>query len=258
LIFPCRIKGSERSKFAGRSYAHRGFHDNKEGPVENSLRAFQQAVEHDYGIELDIQLSKDGEIVVFHDDDLLRAAGIDEEVHNLNYEELKDIKIFRSDEVIPLFSDVLSLVDGKTPIIVELKAESNRALSYELCKKSFEMLRDYEGDYCIESFDPFIVGWFKKNAKAVVRGQLAMNRKRYYPVVKNVLAFMAGNLLLNFLGRPHFAAYSHEDRCFNLSVVKLLGGLRISWTVKDQETHDRLIKKSDGIIFEGYSPDSRW
>jgi len=258
LIFPKRAKKDDFKNLAKRSYAHRGFHDNEGGVPENTLAAFKKAKELGYGIEMDLQLSKDKKLVVFHDDTLLRAATKDERIYELDYEELKKIKIFESDETIPLFSEVLSVIGGSVPLIIEIKQENGRQWSYETCRIAYEELKKYKGVYCVESFDPFLVLWFKKNAPGIVRGQLSMAAKRYEGALTKLSSFIASAFLLNFLSRPHFVAYAHEDNSVGLFLYRLFGGMTVKWTVTDKARHEKLQKKCDAIIFEGYTPEPEW
>ena len=122
LVAPKRADKSRRAAFRGYAYAHRGLYEADQSVPENSLAAFRRAVEAGYGIELDLQLSADGQVVVFHDDKLLRVCGVDQRVDAYRYEALCEFKLFDSAENIPLFSDVLKIVAGKVPLIVELKA----------------------------------------------------------------------------------------------------------------------------------------
>jgi len=160
------------------------------------------AAEQRYGIELDVQLSKDGEVVVFHDATLNRVCGVDSRVDAKNYAELKTLGLAGSDQTIPLFSEVLKCIDGRGPLLVELKTgPKNR----ELCRKTMDLLSKYEGQYCIESFDPRIVMWFRFHAPKVFRGQLACRPRDYEPEdASRPVAFILGNCLMDFLGRPQF------------------------------------------------------
>ena len=139
-------------------YAHRGYHDKPAIP-ENSMAAFRRAVEHGYGAELDVHLMKDGTLAVIHDGSLKRTAGADVEIEDLTAEDLAQYRLEESDEKIPLFDEVLELFEGKTPLIIEVKVERENyaALSEAVAKR----LDSYTGDYCIESFDPRAVAWFK-------------------------------------------------------------------------------------------------
>jgi len=137
LIFPSRASGTARAPFENRAYAHRGLSTADQSVPENSLPAFHRAVEAGYGVELDVQLTRDGYIVVLHDDDLKRACGVEDSVCDHTLAELRAMKLFGTEEEIPLFADVLRIFDGKQPLIVELKYGPNWK---ELCAAVKEML----------------------------------------------------------------------------------------------------------------------
>ncbi len=235
------------------SYAHRGLYLKDQTVSENSVAAFRRAVEHGYGAELDVQLSADGKVVVFHDDDLKRMCGVDKPVNALTYAELKELPLGKGIERIPLFTEVLETVGGKVPLIVELKSGKQNA---ELCGKTLEILKKYNGPYCIESFDPRIVRWFKKNAPKIVRGQLS-DQYRNAPSVPAVLRFLLKNLCGNFLAKPHFIAYRHEDAkdCLNFRLCKnWFHLLTVAWTVRDGDDLEMIKRQFDLIIFEHFLP----
>ena len=157
LIAPARRDREKTAPFYGRNFAHRGLHKLDKSVPENSIPAFDAAARIGYGIELDVRLSADGRVVVFHDDDLKRICGVDARVDELSWDELSTLKLCGTPNHIPLFSEVLAVIDGRCPIIVELKRGRRHA---ELCRKTYELLRSYKGRYCVESFDPRIVFWF--------------------------------------------------------------------------------------------------
>lgn len=234
-----------------RSFAHRGLFKKDQSIPENSMPAFQRAVDGNYGIELDVALTKDDQVVVFHDDNLKRMTGVDKKVNELTYEEFKLIKLGETENHAPLFEDVLKLVDGRVPLIVELKNGKKNEL---LCTKVYEMLKSYRGNYCIESFSPFIVRWFKKNAPEIIRGQLSMRYKEDKTLSK-FAHFGLENLLLNFMGRPNFIAYRHTDcnkLCFHLN--RQFGVVTIAWTIESQGEMDKAMKDFDSIIFQYFTP----
>ena len=138
-------------------YAHRGLHG--ETVPENSLLAFDLAAKEEYGIELDVQLSADGEVMVFHDYRLARMTGCEKKLCELTAAELSGLRLKGTDEKIPTFREVLALVDGRVPLLVELKGESTDT---SLCPKVAELLREYGGAYCIESFNPLLLGKMRK------------------------------------------------------------------------------------------------
>lgn len=233
-------------------YAHRGLHNKDKTIPENSLTAFSKAVEAGYGMELDINLTTDNQVVVFHDDTLLRVCGVDKAVADCSYEELMQYRLLGTDEKIPLLSEVLELVGGHVPLVVELKHTKR---NNELCEKAAQLLDEYEGPYCIESFHPGIVKWFHKNRPNIIRGQLSAGLKNYkgLPMYQGVLL---SSLLTNFMTRPHFAAYKHEDthHKLRLNLYKLLGGKLIAWTVRDTDDIKYCENYFDTIIFEFFTP----
>ena len=187
--------------FYGRNYAHRGLHSRDKSVPENSLTAFRLAAEAGYGIELDIQLSKDGQVVVFHDDTLDRVCGVHGRVDAFTLEELRGMRLCGTDERIPLLTEVFAVVAGRSPFIIELKTGPRNA---ELCEKGLALMRAYDGPYCVESFDPRIVGWFKKHAPDLLRGQLAGPPKTYdnMPAAGGlVLGNLLGNVCLLYTSR---------------------------------------------------------
>lgn len=151
LIAP-RMRGKpDRTPLLGVLYAHRGLFDNDTDAPENSLPAFRKAIEAGYGIELDVQLSKDGVPVVFHDASLKRMCGVNGKVWEYSLSELKQMKLAHSDAVIPTFAEVLDAVNGKVPLIIEYKLDVPQT---EVCRLVNEQLLTYPGAYCIESFHP--------------------------------------------------------------------------------------------------------
>ncbi|MEG2677372.1 MAG: glycerophosphodiester phosphodiesterase family protein [Oscillospiraceae bacterium] len=254
LVFPTRVSKEQREIFANRCYAHRALYDNKTDRPENSLPAFEAAMRAGYGCELDVQFTKDKKLIVFHDNDFLRSSGVDKKVWELTYDEIKQIKLFESSESVPLFSEVLSTINGREPLIVEIKAEQLTNEWYsELCDATLQMLRGYRGDFCVESFHPVVVRWFKKNAPDVVRGQL-VNARRSSPNINPIIVFPVEQLITGFLTRPHFIAYKEQDRNLALRIVQKLGAMSVMWTVRTQERQNELCKAEDAIIFESYTP----
>ena len=252
LLAPGRAPDSKKAPFVGRNFAHRGLHTEDQSVPENAMHAFALAAEAGYGMELDVQLSKDGQVVVFHDDTLDRVCGVASRVDALDYDELKKLPLFGTAERIPLFSEVLSLVNGRTPLIVELK---NGPRNDELCEKTWEMLRRYPGAYCIESFNPLIVAWFRFHAPTVLRGQLAQLPEEYVRGGRSAAeGFLLGNTLLNVAARPQFIAYRIGPRPFAVRFAEALGAMPVGWTSHDRESE----KGRDAVIFEYYRPEIRY
>ncbi len=253
LIAPSSRKHKFTQDFFKFYYAHRGFHDNESDAPENSLKSFELAVNEGYGMEFDIQLSKDEKVVVFHDDTTDRMCGIKGKVSDFTYEELNKMKLLKSEETIPLFEDMLKVVDGKTPLIIELKGMSEKVST--LCKKTDEILKDYKGIYCIESFNPNVVKWYKENRPEVMRGQLSCHFPREY--VKGFKYTALEYLLQNFATKPDFIAYQHKQYN-NLSFKicrKLFKSTTVAWTILNQEEFTKAKENFDIYIFEGFKPE---
>lgn len=249
MLAPGRASRRQKAPFHGRNFAHRGLHTSSRSVPENSLEAFRLAAGHGYGIELDVQLSKDGRVVVFHDDTLDRVCGVHGRVDDFDYKELAQMKLCGSEWGIPLFEDVLRTVNGRAPIICELKTGPHNA---ELCRKTYDLISSYRGDICIESFDPRIVAWFRFHGKDLVRGQLATLPSQYPDDVTGgkVFAFLAGHTLLNFLGRPHFIAYEVGRQPLSVRLAQRLGAMKVGWTSHDAKNE----QGKDVVIFEYYKP----
>lgn len=237
----------------GWSYAHRGLHGG--GVPENSLEAFRRARDAGYGMELDVHLLADGSLGVMHDANLKRTTGREGFMEDLTAETLKDYRLEGTDQTIPLFSEVLSLVDGKVPLIVELKCERNNFP--ELCRRTCEMLDGYNGVFCMESFDPRCIYWLRKNRPELIRGQLAEN---YFASTTSrlpwYLKLVLSNQILNFLVFPDFVAYKFRDRK-NLGVFlarKLWGAQGVTWTLRSRQEHDAAVSEGWIPIFENYMP----
>jgi len=245
LILPYKPGKKLTVPFYGKNFAHRGLYEKDQSIPENSLPAFDRACLHGYGMELDVQLSRDGEVVVFHDDGLKRMCGIDKQVDELDYEELKKLSLHGTDERIPLFTEVLATVNGRTPMIVELKSGRRND---ELCLKTLRLLEKYNGDYCVESFDPAIVAWFRFHAPHIMRGQLAQQPGVYkMPFIKRTIV---GCTLMNFAARPNFIAYRIGKKPFPVKIAEALGAVKVAWTSHSEETE----KDFDVVIFEHYLP----
>ena len=158
-LAPGRLPPKTSSRLWTTAYAHRGLHTKDCRIPENSLAAFSAAAAAGYGIELDLQLTADGEVVVFHDDNLLRLCGIDRAVADCTWQELQQFNLCESREKIPLFSEVLTLVNGRVPLLVELKTGSNNK---QLCKRRHSCWIIIKA-FLYRIISSGIVLWFKKN-----------------------------------------------------------------------------------------------
>lgn len=236
-------------------YAHRGYHDKPQVP-ENSLAAFRRAVERGWGAELDVHLMKDGALAVIHDSSLLRTAGADVDIEDLTASDLEQYRLEGTHEKIPLLDEVLDLFEGKTPLIIELKAArgNHRALAEAVCRR----LDRYTGLFCIESFDPFTLQDVKNLRPDICRGQLSQDFVHDRSGLSLPKAFIAGNLLLNFLTRPDFIAYKFSHRKKGCVAVcrDIWKAQIVHWTLTTKE--ELLTAEREGAlsIFEQFDPEA--
>ncbi|MBQ6431408.1 MAG: glycerophosphodiester phosphodiesterase [Oscillospiraceae bacterium] len=241
---------------AAYSYAHRGLHDIERGLPENSLRAFRLAAEYGYGAELDVHLSKDGRLVVMHDESLKRTAGVDRNIADCTAQELDCLRLQGTDEKIPYLEEVLPIFEGRTPLVIEIKAfNKNHA---ELTQRVCELLDRFPKlQFCIESFDPRVLLWLKKRRPAIVRGQLAANFIKERSGLSPITALLLTHLCMNALTLPHFVAYRFEDRaCLGAAVSRRVWGVQeFSWTLRTVQAVNESKKNGALPIFEHCRPE---
>lgn len=247
-------KSRDTAPFDRTTYAHRGLHTNDGRVPENSLAAFQAAAQAGYGVELDIQLTADKKIVVFHDSNLKRMCGVDKRIDEMTYAALSELYLLDSDQHIPLLSEVLEVLDGAT-----LLCEFKTARSYfdtSLCKAALPHLDSYKGSVCIESFNPFMVRWFRRNAPEYIRGILSKNYEK--GEVAPALRFPLSSLFGNWMCHPDFIAYQHTDhKQFFFRLCRWFSPMTVAWTVHTPAEETDAKRHFDAIIFEGYLPDEK-
>lgn len=251
-IMPRMINRPDTSLFKKKYFAHRGLHDNAGEAPENSMAAFCKAVEAGYGMELDVHVTKDGIPVIFHDFKLERICGAKGVIEDYTYEELQQFTLCSSEEKIPRLEELLSMVQGRVPLIIEIKSEK---ADVSECAIIDRMLRGYEGEYCIESFNPMVLLWFRINHNNVVRGQLASNF-RIDGENRSVLYFFLTHLMLNFVTKPDFIAYNHRFReePGRRICKRLYKKPAAAWTVKNSLELNEIKDEFDVFIFEGFEP----
>ncbi|PKM73576.1 MAG: glycerophosphodiester phosphodiesterase [Firmicutes bacterium HGW-Firmicutes-16] len=247
LVAPDKVSKDKCTPFTGRNYAHRGLHNIDKTVPENSLSAFAAAAAIGYGVELDVHITRDGKLVVIHDGDTKRVCGFNGIVEEMTWDELSKLRLFETEYGIPLLSEVLEVMGTQCPVIIELKrGVRNR----ELCEKTYALMRKYDGRYCVESFDPRIVAWFRHHAPEVLRGQLASDPIEMAKDTNKLSAFAVGNLLTNFLSRPNFIAYGLGRKPLIVKLCEKMGAMKVAWVAKDS-TYE---KTNDAVIFEHYIP----
>lgn len=217
--------------------AHRGLHNDKIG--ENTILSFEKAISKKYIIELDLNLTSDNEVVVYHDSNLKRLTGIDKNINDLTYNEIKKITL-KTGEHIPKFSEVLKVIDGKVPLLIELKIDNKvGALEREVVK----YLDNYEGKFAIQSFNPLTLYWFKKHRKNYIRGQL-VTLEYSFNFITN---FVCKHMVLNPLTKPDFISIN-KKRLPNQKIRNKY--ILIGWTIRNESEFNKYRNYCDNLICE--------
>ncbi len=249
LIFPGMERKRDIWKFRGTQWAHRGLHDKSRGIPENSMAAFQEAVKEKRGIELDIHLTKDQKLVVFHDDTLQRMCGVSGTVEEKTWEELKDLRLLDTAETIPMLGDVLHLVQGKVPILIEVKLLT---WDMEICRCLAREMKKYKGVVLVQSFNSLVLRWMKKNQNQILRGQLSSDLVKSEKTPHYMFRFCVKYLLSNCICRPDFISYKMEDsRNVSLWIQKHVFHIPIAaWTLHGEKMMQQAKSRFDMYIFE--------
>lgn len=251
-IAPAKSRPEQRRPFEKRNCAHRGLYDAAKGIPENSLAAFRAAAEHGYGVELDTRLTKDGAVVIAHDGDLFRMTGKHAIVEESTLAELQQLSLQGTAETVPLFADALKILCGAgVPVIVEVKT-TPKARREALCSAVLEIMDRFDGDLCVESFDPFIVRWFRRHAPELLRGQLTSQANDLG--LSPFMGFLASRVMFNCLGRPQFIAHHVGKKSLSVRVCEALGAMRVCWTAHDRTQEPQ----NDTVIFEHFLPPTRF
>ncbi|NLZ46207.1 MAG: glycerophosphodiester phosphodiesterase [Clostridiales bacterium] len=230
--------------------AHRGlFNDNY---PENSLSAFKNAVLNGIAIELDVRLTKDCKIVVFHDSDLNRMTGIDAELSDFTYEQLSILNLSNTNEHIPTLSQVLKLVDGKVPIFIEIKGGAPIGT---LEKRLDKLMKSYKGSWSVMSFNPFRLMWFNRHASHVTRGQLVSCFKKKMSLKYISRKICSKPTVWKYISKPNFIAY--DLRC--IGVKPIIDAFEnncefLTWTASNEELLTQALKFSKSVIFDNIDP----
>lgn len=224
--------------------AHRGLWNDE--IKENSISAYQNAVNNGYAIEIDLYSSTDGELFCFHDQTLDRMTGEKGNIFDKTAEELNTLRLLDSQEKIPTFDELLQIVNGKVPILIELKNQPNNDYIDNVVKK----LLEYKGEFAIQSFDPTYIKRVKDLAPQFIRGILGT--KTYSKPLPFIKRLVVKNMLLNFLIKPDFISYSFED--LPLKKRKTKNKCLITWTVTTEEDYLKVKGMVDNVIFEKFVP----
>lgn len=252
MIWPGK-KRPEMEKYKNVKYAHRGLHDDNK--AENSMSAFAAAKEKGFGIELDVRLSKDGELMVFHDETLTRVVGIEGKVIDYTADELAKMSLLGTADGVPTLRQVLDLIDGAVPLLIEIKMGNGES---GVAEKFIEVIEGYKGDYIVESFNPIALKIVRRERPDILRGILSAEYMKDEKYQGKLLYRLAQNLALNFLMRPDFIAYDKKGYAVpSLGFIRrVFGTPLITWTIKSQKEEDEAIGHGfDTVIFENYIPE---
>jgi len=227
----------------GVSFAHRGLWG--EGAPENSLSAFAEAAARGLGIECDVQLTADGEAVVFHDFDLARLTGADGAVIERTAAQLSEIPFTGRNETIPSLRAMLDTIQGRVPLLIELKSRAAWPID-RLCAAVQRDLAGYRGAHAVMSFDPRAPAWFAQAAPATARGLIVSEengRGARHAVQRHLALWRA---------RPDFLAYDVRDLPSRFAAMQRQRGLAVAtWTVRSPELLARAHAHADAQIAEG-------
>jgi len=231
-----------------RPIAHRGFHRGREVP-ENSLLAFERAIARQHPIELDIQLLVDGDLAVFHDKSLTRLTGKPGTIADQTVHTLKQFCLYNTEQTIPSLDEVLAFINGRVPVLIEIKNEGRVG---QLEASLLKTLTIYRGEFAVQSFNPLSLRWFKRHAPEIVRGQLSSDFNGA-PVPWH-FSLAHSNLLFNWASQPHFIAYDLRAlpklsttlaKCaFNIPLI--------TWTVRNPTDQAKALTCADNYIFDAF------
>ncbi len=235
-------------------YAHRGFHDKPEIP-ENSMAAFLRAAEHGFPVEFDVHLLSDGGLAVFHDEDLERETGVKGRIEDETAGTIGRLRLEGTDERIPSFDEVLDLFENTgLPLLIELKA--SRANHAKLAGKVCERLKNYRGEYVIESFDPRVLMEVRRIAADTTVGQLAQDFIRRREGLPLYQALILKNMMFNLKIRPDFVAYNFDDIDVFAARHAIRQGIPMAvWTIRNPGDYRRAKEAGFAPIFEQFDPD---
>lgn len=233
--------------FKNKFIAHRGLHNSRIIP-ENSLLAFLKAIEKNYAIEFDVTISKDNFAVIFHDDDLFRLCNKHEKIEEVEYEFLKKQKLYNTNEHIPLFIEILELVKGKIPLIIEIKKHQDIGILENIL---VQYLKNYKGEYYICSFDKDILFWFKQNSKNIKRGLIfEFESKKLFKYQKILFLYKFFKIKPDYISLDYKLYYTSNiyEFCKRKNIPIIF------WTINSIKLFEEFYNKVDGLIFENLIP----
>ncbi|MBX9931664.1 MAG: glycerophosphodiester phosphodiesterase [Methylobacterium sp.] len=239
-----------------RPIAHRGLHDRAAGIPENTCAAARAAIAGGYAIECDVQLSADGEAMVFHDDALGRLTEATDPIGTRSASDLAGLAIAGTSERIPTLADFLSIIAGQVPIVIEVKSRFSGDL--RLTRRVVDVVSPYDGPAAVKSFDPAVVAALAELAPAIPRGMVGESNQddASYASLSPSFRRSLANLLHLGETRPHFLSWRVDDLpCAATFLCRHLAGMPLmTWTVRNQDHRALAAAHSDQMVFEGFRP----
>ena len=247
-----RARRQELKTFAAWDYAHRGLWDLELGIPENSIPAFERAIEQNVAIELDVHLTRDNRLVVIHDSSLYRLCGVDGIVEQMTFDELSTLKLSGTEEHMPLLGQVLRIIRGRVPLMIEIKLDT---WDSSICSYLYKEMEFYTGDYMVQSFNPLAIRWYRKRAPHILTGQLSSrypDAKKMNPIIK----YGSYLMLANSVGRPDFISYEYSSLdSLSLRICHQLYRAPVFvWVVRSMNQYRQVCAQYDGVIFEHFLP----
>ena len=244
------------SWLTARPIAHRGLHDASSGLIENTAGAVRGAIEAGYGVEVDVQISGDGEAMVYHDDTLGRLTEGNERLDRLTGAALKRVAFRSSSEHMITLSDLCDLVGGRATIVIELKSRFDG--DERLASRVAEILGAYKGPAAPMSFDPRQVMVLRQKAPRLPCGIVAAKYRPhpYWDLMPGWMRHGMGYLLTGLVARPQFVAYAVADlpALAPSFARRILGLPLLAWTVRTEAERQRAARFADQMIFEEFRP----
>ena len=237
-----------------RPIAHRGLHTKSKGIIENTAGAFEAAIKGNYAIECDVQLTADGEAIVFHDDDLDRLTEAKGPVKALTSRALQKVKLKSTSDRMQTLAELLEQVDGRATLVIELKSlwDGDDALA----KRALQVLENYDGPYCLMSFDPDVISCLRALSPQTVRGIVADRTTdpnyNALPLAKRYSMRTFAHLAET---QPHFVSYNWRELPFEpITEIRNAGHPVITWTLRSRKEASQALRYCDQVTFEGYTP----
>lgn len=226
--------------------AHRGYHSIADSIPENSIPAFVKAIQNNYIIELDLHILKDGNVVVFHDNNLYRMTGINRNIKDTSYDEIKDLRLQNTNNFIPLFKDILDLVNGKVPIVIEFKYDVKAGI---LEKAAMNILKNYKGEFVVKSFSPLSVLYLKRHYPNAIVGFLSSDMKSEKCFIKKW--FLTSSFLFKFLN-VDFLSYDINSLPNKNVEAFRKKHIVLGWTVRNKDDFEKGKKYCNNLICENF------